>query len=101
MNSASSLIDELPPRAQRRLLHGILRSDLNAFAEQCFSTVNPGYDFHPNWHLEAMAHVCTRVLRGDIRRAIITLPPRYLKSTIVSVSLPAYALGLDPTRRII
>jgi hypothetical protein len=48
-----------------------------------------------------MAEAVSKVLRGEIRRLIITVPPRSLKSICVSVALPAYALGLDPTARII
>ncbi len=34
-------------------------------------------------------------------RLIINLPPRYLKSFIVSVAWPAFVLGVDPTAKII
>jgi len=40
-------------------------------------------------------------MRGRSRRLIITVPPRSLKSICASVALPAFALGHDPTRRII
>jgi hypothetical protein len=40
------------------------------------------------------------VLNGDIKRLIITVPPRSLKSSS-SVAFPAFVLGHDPTRRII
>jgi hypothetical protein len=38
---------------------------------------------------------------GKIRRLIINLPPRSLKSLITSVAFPAFVLGHDPTKRII
>jgi predicted phage terminase large subunit-like protein len=41
------------------------------------------------------------VLRGEINRLIINMPPRSLKSITASVALPAFMLGHDPTRRII
>jgi len=41
------------------------------------------------------------VLRGEVRRLIITVPPRSLKSICASVAFPAFVLGQDPTRRII
>ena len=40
-------------------------------------------------------------LDGKLDRLIVTLPPRHLKSIIFSVALPAFLLGLDPTKRII
>jgi hypothetical protein len=54
-----------------------------------------------NWHLEAIAYYLTRVLEGEIKRLIITIPPRSLKSICGSVCFPAFALGHDPTTRII
>ena len=38
---------------------------------------------------------------GGILAVTITVPPRSLKSICTSVALPAWALGRDPTRRII
>ena len=42
-----------------------------------------------------------RVAAGEIKRLIILVPPRSLKSICASVALPAWLLGSDPTRRII
>ena len=38
---------------------------------------------------------------GRIRRLIINMPPRSLKSISASVAFPAFVLGHDPTKRII
>ena len=54
-----------------------------------------------NWHLEAIAYQLERVRRGEIKRLIINMPPRSLKSVTASVAFPAFVLGHDPTRRII
>jgi predicted phage terminase large subunit-like protein len=48
-----------------------------------------------------MAHQLERVIGGDVKRLLITMPPRSLKSITVSVALPAYVLGHDPTKRIV
>lgn len=42
-----------------------------------------------------------RCYSGDKKRLIITQPPRSLKSISSSVALVAWALGQDPTLRII
>ena len=39
--------------------------------------------------------------RGEIKRLIILMPPRNLKSICASVAFPAWLLGRDPTRKII
>jgi hypothetical protein len=84
-----------------RLIEAVLRQDLYCFIQAAFPTVSPGVPFARNWHLEAIAYYLTRVLEGEIKRLIITIPPRSLKSICGSVCFPAFALGHDPTWRII
>ena len=43
----------------------------------------------------------TLVRRGTIKRLIINIPSRSLKSLMGSVSFPAFVLGRDPSKRII
>jgi hypothetical protein len=54
-----------------------------------------------NWHLEVIAAKLTAVREGKIRRLIINLPPRHLKSLMASIAFPAWCLGLDPTAQIL
>ena len=83
------------------VLDAILRTDFVSFIRKAFQTVSPGERFLENWHIEAMAYHLLKVVRGETRRLIITIPPRHLKSICTSVALPAFILGHDPTRRII
>ncbi|MCH8113048.1 MAG: phage terminase large subunit [Proteobacteria bacterium] len=66
-----------------------------------FETTNQGTDFLPNWHIQSIAWHLEQCVKGDIKRLIITLPPRHLKSLCASVALPISMLGRDPTRHII
>jgi predicted phage terminase large subunit-like protein len=84
-----------------RLLQALLRNDFRVFVEKVFLTLTPGQTFIRSWHLEAIAYQLERVRRGEIKRLIINMPPRSLKSIMASVAFPAFILGLDPTRRII
>jgi predicted phage terminase large subunit-like protein len=83
------------------LLAAILRNDLYSFIRAIFALVSPGVLFNANWHIEAIAYALMRIMRGEIRRLIITVPPRTLKSISASVAFPAFVLGHDPRRRII
>jgi hypothetical protein len=38
---------------------------------------------------------------GKIRRLIINLPPRHLKSLMASIAFPAWCLGPDPSAQIL
>jgi predicted phage terminase large subunit-like protein len=84
-----------------RLTDAALRVDLYSFIQGFHPIVSPGDMFLPNWHIEAIAYALTRVMRGEITRLIITMPPRCLKSFCTSVAFPAFVLGHDPTRRFI
>jgi predicted phage terminase large subunit-like protein len=79
----------------------ILRSDLWFFVQRCFSELNPQTALTMNWHLEVIAAKLTAVWEGRIRRLIINLPPRHLKSLMASIAFPAWCLGHDPSAQIL
>lgn len=83
------------------VLKAVLRQDLGAFTHKAFATVRPGDPFKWNWHIQAIAWHLQQVAEGRIRRLIITVPPRNLKSICASVALPAWFLGRNPSRRVI
>ena len=84
----------------QRVLLAILRTDFRAFVEYVFGLLRPGDPFKPNWHIDAMAHKVSQVASGEVKRLIITVPPRHLKSIIASVALPAWYLGHNPSERV-
>ena len=89
-------------KIDRHLADAFYRTDLGAFTYRAFEAVNPGQRLIANWHIDA---ICCRVqlmVTGQARkRLIVNLPPRTLKSFIVSVALPAWLLGRHPGSRII
>jgi hypothetical protein len=74
----------------------IIRKNFDALLMQCFMTLNPGQLFLPSWHHAAIIYQLDRVHCGEIIRLIINMPPRHLKSLIVSVAFPAFLLGHEP-----
>jgi predicted phage terminase large subunit-like protein len=85
-----------------QVLHDeIVRNNFDAFVQRCVSTLNPGDLYQVNWHTKAITYRLEKVRRGEIKRLILNLPPRHLKSTIAAVAFPLYILGHDPTRRVI
>jgi hypothetical protein len=71
-------------RFDRNLLDAALRTDFAAFIEAAFHLLNPGTDYAPNWHVDAIAHHLELVRLGKVRRLIITMPPQ-----------PEIAFGVD------
>ena len=78
----------------------ILRQDLCSFIGRCFLELNRQTRLLMNWHVEVMAAKLEECRQGKIRRLIINIPPRHLKSLCASVALPAWLLGHDPAAQI-
>lgn len=83
------------------LLDTLLRSNFGFFVERCFRELHPGKQFLDNWHHQAITHELDRIRRGENTRLIVNLPPRSLKSLIISVAYPAFVLGHEPNKGII
>lgn len=90
-----------PDPGDRALLDALLRTDLTAFIQRAFQTVDQGGIYQHNWHIDAIAYHLEQCRLGRIKRLVITLPPRNLKSICASIAFPAWLLGHDPTLRII
>src|SRR5258708_6373483 len=80
-------------------LRAVLATDFRSFIEYTFGVLRPGVEFRPNWHIDAMAYKLSQVATGEVKRLIITVPPRNLKSICASVALPAWFLGHHPSER--
>lgn len=78
-----------------------LRADLPTFIHRAFAQLNPGTQFLPNWHIDAIASRLRECMDGKTRRLIINIPPRHTKSIAASVAFPAWLLGLEPETQIV
>lgn len=63
---------------------------LRDFLAQAWHVVEPGVEFIPGWHLDAVCDHLQAVTEGYIRNLLILMPPRHSKSTIASVMWPAW-----------
>lgn len=87
--------------SDRRELEAALRNDLAAFIHRTAQYVAPAANYLHNWHIDAIAWNLQQCFERRIKRLIITLPPRNLKSISASVAFPAWVLGRDPRTRIV
>jgi hypothetical protein len=81
--------------------YALLRVDFSAFIERSFAQLNPDVRFYRNWHIELLAARLEDWRTGKIRRLIINIPPRSLKSHAASIALPAWILGHEPSAQIL
>lgn len=72
------------------------RTDLGYFIERVFGTVSANDVYEHNWHIDCIAEHLRALDRGEIRRLIVNMPPRFLKSISVSIAWPAFLLGHNP-----
>jgi predicted phage terminase large subunit-like protein len=79
----------------------LVRKDFFAFLVRCFDELHGGQEFSPVWHAEVLALKLQSVGRGHVKRLVVNVPPRHLKSLAASVALPAWLLGHDPSLAII
>ena len=52
-------------------------------------------------HHKVVAEAFERVIKGDLKRLIINMPPRHTKSEFASYLLPAWFLGQNPGKKVI
>jgi hypothetical protein len=72
-----------------------------SFAARAFLELNPRTRLAMSWHVEVMAGKLAAVYQGRIRRLMICVPPRHLKSHLGSVCFPALCLGHGPGAQIL
>jgi hypothetical protein len=84
-----------------REYEAVMKLDFTSFVERTFYELNPETIFQHGLYIELVASTLQRCLDVGAKRLIINLPPRGLKSHMVSVALVAFALGHDPTKKFI
>ena len=93
MNTNSSLTD-------KDVLRLAFALNFRAFFERVFLEVEPRVKLVDGKFIDVMLDHLEQVLNGSSRRLIINLPPRHLKSLLVSVAFVAFVLGQDPRKRL-
>lgn len=79
----------------------ILRRDFMSFIVRAFYELNPQTPLLLAPHIEVIAATLEAVRLGKIRRLIINVPPRSLKSHCASIAFPAWILGHNPAAHLI
>lgn len=69
---------------------------LRAFVQASWRVVEPGIPYIHGWHIDALCDHLEAVTAGDIRKLIINIPPRTIKSTLGAVIYPAHTWITKP-----
>jgi predicted phage terminase large subunit-like protein len=78
----------------------LCRLSFEVFAAAAFAALYPGKVFQPAPYLSLLCGKLQALVEGEGQNLIVTLPPRGLKSFLVSVALPAWLLGRSPGNQV-
>ena len=91
MGDSPSLIALASPRVLSELQAAMSERRLHAFLKYiAWPALWPATPFADNWHIGAICEHLEAVKSGQIKRLLINMPFRMLKSTIVSQAFPAW-----------
>lgn len=90
----------VPPDRLLAAIDGELyRRRLKEFLVASWGIIHPAQRLVDAWYLDAICDHLEAVTKGWIQKLLINIPPRFGKSTIVSVQWPAWWWALDATRQ--
>lgn len=84
-----------------RLYRLLLERDFGGFVRAAWPILEPATPFSENWHLDLLAEYLTLVRKREIRRLIINVPPRSMKSLTTTVMFPSWIWATEPWTRFI
>lgn len=82
--------DELARREALSASYVAAEKSFAEFVKQAWHVIEPGREFVRNWHIDAIAEHLEAISLGQIKRLIINIPPRCMKSILVSVMWPCW-----------
>src|ERR1700737_3077525 len=74
----------------------VLSNSLRLYIRQAWHVVEPSTVYLENWHIDLIAEYLEAVTAGQIKRLLINMPPRYAKSTCVSIMWPTWVWAREP-----
>src|SRR5688572_12788145 len=88
---------------QLHLQHALLtigaEQSLARYIEQAWPILDPAVPFLSNWHIDLLVEHLEAVSAGKTKRLLINMPPRSMKSLLVSVLWPTWEWLREPSRR--
>ncbi len=80
-------------------LASLCATSLYTFVRSAWPLVEPGTHFEDNWHVHVICDALERISHGERARLVINIPPRHMKSLLVSVFWPCWEWITQPHRR--
>lgn len=87
-----TLIDEARAELARR--------EFRSFVPHAWPVIEKRQQFKPGWHIDCIGDHLQAVAEGQIKRLLINIPPRHMKSTLTTVMFPAWLWLQNPGMKI-
>jgi hypothetical protein len=90
------VMKKVADKAQQR----VCERSLKDYFRQAWPILEPVTPLVDNWHIDYLSEHLEAAAGGQIKRLLINIPPKSLKSSLVSVMWPTWcgALAIDPAR---
>lgn len=75
------------------------KRSLSEYIKCTWPIIEPATEYKHNWHIDAISEHLEAVTLGQIKRLLINMPPRYMKSICVSVMWPTWEWIKFPSTR--
>lgn len=72
---------------------------LTGFVRWAWPILEPGTEYVPNWHIDAVSEHLEAITTHDIQNLAVNIPPGTMKSLLISVFFPAWWWTKAPTKR--
>ena len=77
--------------------------NMHEFVKGAWPTLEPGREFHDNWHIQAICEHLEAVadVTSGLKRLIINIPPRHMKSLTCAVAFPCHTWIKQPHKQFV
>lgn len=75
------------------------RRHLSEYTKNVWPILEPATPFSSNWHIDYITEHLEAIKAGQITRLLVNIPPRYMKSTLITVHFPTWMWIEDPSSR--
>ena len=69
------------------------------FTRQAWPIIEPATELQWNWHIDCISEYLEAVTFGEIRRLVVNIPPRHMKSISASIMWPVWSWIKKPSLR--
>lgn len=88
-------------RDARALEYAQAQKDLGLFVQTAWPVLEPRAELRWNWHHDLICEHLQAAYEGEIRRLVINVAPRSMKSIMTSICFPAWMWTMEPAMRML